>query len=352
MNETNQQKDIIIISSNDEKLIYEFKNYGKMKKIKILGEGSFGKVLLVEEVNPKNINCPKKYALKKSKRYVTEEKNAENANTKSNNTPKELNFIELRELFIMKKTLHKNLIYSLDFNIPKSRNEIWILMDYVSTDLHKFFKENKNNSKIMNEKFLKNIFYQIINGVNFLHSKKIIHRDLKPENILYDIEKNLIRISDFGLSRQFQFDLNCIFTDAGTYPYKPLDVILGNYKYGTSFDVWSIGCIFVEIVTGEHLFGDKTEIGVLKLIYEIFGNINDEKLPLIKSFSKYDMIKDFPEKKGKGIINYVKEKSKVTFENDNFYDLIEKLLILDPVKRISMKKCLEHPWFISENLIN
>ena len=351
MNETNNKKDIVIISSNNNKVIYEFKKYGTMKKIKILGEGSFGKVLLVEEENPRNPECPKQYALKKSKRYVTEEKNAENANTKTNNVTKELTFIEIRELFTMKKTIHKNLINSLDFAIPKSKNELWILMDYVPTDLHKFFKDNKSNPKVMNEKFLKNIFYQIVSGVNFMHSKKIIHRDLKPENILYDPEKNLIRISDFGLSRQIQFNLNCTFTDAGTYPYKPLDVILGNYKYGFSFDVWSVGCIFVEIVTGEHLFGDKTEIGVLKLIYEIFGTINEGKLPMIKSFSKYYMIKDFKEKEGKGIKNYLKQKKKLEL-NDSFYDLVEKMLELDPVKRISMKNCLKHPWFTSESSLN
>ena len=218
-------------------------------------------------------------------------------------------------------------------------------MDYVPSDLKKFFIANKNEPKVMNEKFFKNIAHQIISGVNHLHSQQIIHRDLKLENILYDEKNNIAKIGDFGLSRIFDYCLESQYTDVGTYPYKPPEILLGLKKYTTAFDIWSIGCLLVQICTLSLLFGANDPVGVLKLMYDIFGSFNDSVLPGYKDFPNSNLIINLPENKGFGLIEYIKQNKKFDFENDNFYDLITKMLCIDPTKRISAKECLEHPWF-------
>ena len=334
---------------NEKKKIYEFPQ-NRYIKIKTLGEGSFGKVILVKKENPDNEGDSKYFALKISKRFkkISKNKNLADVDDEKDKEekPKELNFIELRELVIMKKIKkHPNIIDLVDFKMCKEERQIWILMDYIPTELGKFLYKNKNNPEIMNENFFKNISYQILCGVNHLHLKQIIHRDLKLENILYDEKKKIVRIGDFGLSRQYDYDINSQYTDVGTYPYKPPELILGLTHYSTSFDIWSLGCILVEICTGAHLFGKDNSIGVIKLMYEIFGSFNDKVLPGHKNFPKSYILESLEKKKGIGLINYIKKNKKFEFENNNFYDLIEKMLCLDPTKRINAKECLNHCWF-------
>ena len=337
---------------NDEVDIYKMKS-GAYQKDTTLGEGAFGKVLLVNKVTQNKLNEEKedsyKFALKVSKRFQKKSKARENEteeSKKSKEVPREINFVELRELTILKKlsrTHHLNIVNLLDYDIGET--ETLILMEYVPTDLMKFFAKNKNEPKIMNEKFFKNIAHQIICGVNHLHSLQIIHRDIKLENILYDEKNNIAKIGDFGLSRIFDYSLESQYTDVGTYPYKPPEILLGLKKYTTAFDIWSIGCILVQICTMNLLFCANDPLGVLKLMYDIFGSFNNNVLPGYKNFPNSNLIMNLPEKKGFGLVEYIKKNKKFEFEKDDFYELIKRMLCIDPTNRISAKECLEHSWF-------
>ena len=336
---------ILSFEVNSNKTYYNFRK-GKYKKTKTLGEGSFGKVILVEKVDPNAPNDSKCFAIKISKRFKKVSKRNKNPGIISveEEKPREINFIEIRELVIMRKINHPNVMNLKDFKLCREDREIWILMDYIPLDLGKFLSQNKANKEVMNEKFFKNISYQILSGINYLHQNMIIHRDLKLENILYDKEKNIVKITDFGLSRYFDFDISARYTDVGTFPYKPPELILGCTYYSTNFDIWSLGCILIEIVTGCHLFGESDALGVLKLMFKIFGSFNEKTLPGFKNFPSSKILENLPETSGIGLINYIKDKKLFDFENDDFYDLIEKMLFIDPTKRISAKECLCHPW--------
>lgn len=343
--------------ADDNISVYKFKS-GSYKKIKTLGEGSFGKVLLVQQINEENQKDSKYFALKISKRFKkvkkVKSKTVENTkepideNSDKNEKPKEMNFVELRELTIMKKLCkiqNPNVVRMIDFNLCSEKKEIWILMEYLPTDLMKFLSDNKHNKDVMNEKFFKNIAYQIINGAKSLHENRIIHRDIKLENILYDQNTQTVKIGDFGLSRIYDYEFNLEYTDVGTYPYKPPELLLGLKKYTTAFDVWSIGCLLVQICTMSHLFGENNSLGVIKLMYKIFGSFNDNVLPGYKKFPYSYLLDKLPENQGIGLINYIKKYQEFDFKDNNFYDLILKMLCIDPTKRISAKECLSHSWF-------
>ena len=343
---------------DENKTIYVMKS-GTYKKVATLGEGAFGKVLKVQKVSPENQKSgqkgPKYFALKVSKRFKKKKKSKKASKEDSkqeDEVPREMNFVELRELMILKKLSRSHPLHIVNMHDYKlEHTETWILMDYLETDLLKFYDLNRSNPEVMNEKKFKNIAYQIISGAEQLHSELIIHRDIKLENILYDEESNIAKIGDFGLSRLFDYCLDSQYTDVGTYPYKPPEVLLGLKKYTTSFDIWSIGCLLVQICTMSLLFGANDPLGVLKLMYDIFGSFNDNVLPGYKNFPNANLVSNLPEKNGIGLVEYIKQKEKFKFENNNFYDLISKMLCIDPTKRISAKECLAHPWFRNLDLL-
>ena len=160
----------------------------------------------MKKVDPIDKSDSKSFAIKISKRFKQAPKKADNSSVnleEEEEKPKELNFIEIRELVIMKKINHPNLMNLKDFKFCKEDREIWILMEYMPTDLGKFFSMNRDNKAIMNEKFFKNIAFQILSGLNYLHQKMIIHRDLKLENILYD-EELMVDTRKMGTINEFQ----------------------------------------------------------------------------------------------------------------------------------------------------
>ena len=348
----NQKGSIQFFDIDETKTIYELQS-GSYKKVDTLGEGAFGKVLLVQKISPDNEKVTKEdsiyFALKISKRFQKVKKGKKSSKESAKNVeevPKEINFVEIRELSTLKnlsRSHHLNIVNMLDFKLEQT--ETWILMEYLKTDLMKFYVSNKDNPKVMNEKFFKNISFQILCGINHLHSELIIHRDIKLENILYDEKNNIAKIGDFGLSRNFDYCLESQYTDVGTYPYKPPEVLLGLKKYTTAFDIWSIGCLLVQICTMSLLFGANDPVGVLRLMYDIFGSFNENVLPGYKDMPNANLVVNLPQKEGIGLVQYIKQKQKFKFQNELFYDLITKMLCIDPAKRITAKKCLSHDFF-------
>ena len=316
--------------------------------------------MLVQKTPTDNEATTKKepyyFALKKSRRFKELEK--DKANSKDDSETKivlenEISFFEVRELMISKRlsrSPHKNIINFLDFKVLE--NETWILMEYMPINLLEFYGRNKKNPNVMNERFFKNIAYQILSGIKHLHSEQIIHRDIKLENILYDEKNNIVKIGDFGLGRLIEYNSETEYTtELGTLPYKPPEVLLGLKQYSTGFDIWSTGCVLVHICTMKYLFGAHDPVGVLKYMYEIFGSFNDDLLPGYRDFPNGNLVANLPEKEGIGLVEFINQKKKFEFENDNFYDLIKKMLFINPNKRITAEGCLSHPWFSNIDVI-
>ena len=350
-------KDDLKIYFDESKTKTKYKlNYGSYIKDKIIGEGNFGKVLRVQKLPSEDQKETKPdsnyFALKISKRFKIKDPDENDLNCENTNKdeyPQELNSVEIREIHILKKlksSPHKNIVNLFDYKLQDK--ETWILMEYIPTDLRKFYLSNRNNPKFMNERFFKNIAFQIFCGINHLHSELIIHRDIKLENLFYYEKNNVVKIGDFGLSRILDYDETSKYTLAGTFPYQPPEVLMGLRQYSTPFDIWSIGCILVEICTMRHLFGANDEQGALAKMYYIFGSFNDKVLPGYKNFPNSNLIIKLPERNGIGLVEYIKQNEKFKFENNYFYDLIEKILCIDPTKRITAKECLSHPWFRDE----
>ena len=166
----------------------------------------------------------------------------------------------LREIVYMKKLQGvKYLIEMTDYKI--SRNKVYMVLEYIPYDLREFYKK-----KVLNSEEIKIIIFKIISGVNELHKKGIIHRDLKPQNVLIS-EDLKIKITDYGLARNISLPSRPYTKEILTQNYRPHEIILGSDEYIESVDIWSVGCIFVELFLRRPFFDGQTEF---ELCFKIF----------------------------------------------------------------------------------
>lgn len=185
--------------------------------------------------------------------------------------------------------------------------------------------------------------YQLLRGVLFLHSANIMHRDLKPSNILVNMNCDL-KICDFGLARGFggQDDPNqqqekTIYVV--TRWYRAPEVMLNQQHYTESLDVWSIGCIFGELMMRATLFQGHHNMKQLDKIVEIVGYPSEEDLSFINNDHSLSYLRRLPRK------SPVKWQDKIPGANPLAIDLLQKMLSFSPERRISVEEAIKHPYF-------
>jgi serine/threonine protein kinase len=249
--------------------------------IKLLGRGVFSEVYLV-------------------KKKSTEEYFAMKSIHKKN--PLEL--LD-REMTILKNVFHPNIVMLKE--VIKDDISTKLIMEYCSKgDLNEYL-----NMRRMKEKSALHFLYQILQGLQYLHSNDIIHRDIKPQNILID-KNNVCKIADFGFARYKDQD-KLLETMCGSPLYMAPEIIKHQH-YTMKADMWSVGVVFYQMLTGQQPLKSKNFYELSKKIDNGDASIS---IPL-----------DIP------------SKSRVILEN---------ILIFDSVKRIDVFKCLE---LVNDAIIN
>ncbi|MBA0547603.1 hypothetical protein Golob_018753 [Gossypium lobatum] len=185
-------------------------------------------------------------------------------------------------------------------------------------------------------RMIKTFLYQILRGVAYCHSHRVLHRDLKPQNLLIDRRTNALKLADFGLARAFGIPVRTFTHEVVTLWYRAPEILLGSRHYSTPVDVWSVGCIFAEMVNQRPLFPGDSEIDELFKIFRILGTPNEDTWPGVTSLP--DFKSSFPKWPAKDLATVVPN-----LESTGI-DLLSKMLCMDPSKRITARSALEHEY--------
>lgn len=236
----------------------------------------------------------------------------------------------IREITVLKELVHPNVV-GLD-DVIMQENRLYLVFEFLSMDLKKYI----DTQSPLDKNLVRSYTYQILEGILFCHQRRIIHRDLKPQNLLIS-KDGVIKLADFGLARAFGIPVRVYTHEVVTLWYRSPEVLLGVQRYATPIDIWSIGCIFAEMVTGNALFHGDSEIDQLFRIFRSLGTPSEETWPGVSTMP--DFKPTFPNWKSNVL------KSLVPGITDDGLDLLEKMLIYNPNNRISAKAALLHPYF-------
>ncbi|PKA65278.1 Mitogen-activated protein kinase 4 [Apostasia shenzhenica] len=245
----------------------------------------------------------------------------------------------LREMKLLRHIQHENVVALKDVMMPAHRRsfkDVYVVYELMDTDLHQIIKSPQPLSNDHVQYFL----FQLLRGLRYLHSANVLHRDLKPGNLLVNANCDL-KICDFGLARASSEDCQFMTEYVVTRWYRAPELLLCCDKYGTSIDVWSVGCIFAELLGRKPIFPGTECLNQLKLIINVLGTMSDAELAFIDNPKARKYIKSLPYTPGIPLDSLYPNASSLAI------DLLKKMLVFDPSKRISVDEALQHPYMSS-----
>lgn len=242
----------------------------------------------------------------------------------------------LRELKLLRHIRHDNVIALKDVMMPIQRTsfkDVYLVYELMDTDLHQIIKSPQPLSNDHCKYFL----FQLLRGLKYLHSANILHRDLKPGNLLVNANCDL-KICDFGLARTSGGNEQFMTEYVVTRWYRAPELLLCCDNYGTSIDVWSVGCIFAEILGRKPIFPGTECLNQLKLIINVLGSPHEADIEFVDNPKARKYIKSLPYSRGMQFSRLYPQADPLAI------DLLQRMLVFDPTKRITVTEALQHPY--------
>lgn len=257
----------------------------------------------------------------------------------------------LREIKLLKHFRHENIVGIIDMmppsvNYVEDFNDVYMVTDLMETDLHRIIYSKQKLSMDHVQYFV----YQVLRGLKYIHSCNVLHRDLKPSNLLVNSNCDL-KICDFGLARGIYDNSNSMDesnTQQGslllteyvvTRWYRAPEIMLACHEYSKPIDVWSVGCIFAELILRKPYFPGDDYIDQLTIISEKLGKLPESELDFVTSDKAKRFMRKLPSKPP------VPLKQQFPSASDDALDLLRRMLSVHPKKRITVEEALAHPFF-------
>ncbi|KAL9403788.1 hypothetical protein Peur_000760 [Populus x canadensis] len=247
----------------------------------------------------------------------------------------------LREVKLLRLLRHPDIVEIKRIMLPPSKREfkdIFVVFELMESDLHQVIKANDDLTREHHQFFL----YQMLRALKYMHTANVYHRDLKPKNILANANCKL-KVCDFGLARVAFSDTptTVFWTDYVATRWYRAPELCGSFfsKYTPAIDIWSIGCIFAEVLTGKPLFPGKSVVHQLDLITDLLGTPSSETISGVRN------------DKARKYLTEMRKKQPVPFAQ-KFLNvdpvalrLLQRLLAFDPKDRLTAEEALADPYF-------
>ncbi|EEF33859.1 big map kinase/bmk, putative [Ricinus communis] len=247
----------------------------------------------------------------------------------------------LREIKLLRLLRHPDIVEIKHIMLPPSRREfkdIYVVFELMESDLHQVIKANDDLTREHYQFFL----YQLLRALKYIHTANVYHRDLKPKNILANANCKL-KICDFGLARVAFNDTpaTIFWTDYVATRWYRAPELCGSFysKYTPAIDIWSIGCIFAEVLTGKPLFPGKNVVHQLDLMTDLLGTPSLDTISRVRN------------EKARRYLTSMRKKQPVPFAqkfpnaDPLALRLLERLLAFDPKDRPTAEEALADPYF-------
>ncbi|XP_052805726.1 cyclin-dependent kinase 2-like [Mya arenaria] len=284
-------------------------NFQKIEKI---GEGTYGVVYKAVDRNTGQLVALKKIRL----------------DADSEGVPS----TAIREISLLKELDHVNIVRLLD--VVHSEKKLYLVFEFLQMDLKKLMDSCPPSG--LGENLVRSYLYQLLLGISYCHAHRVLHRDIKPQNLLIDKQGN-IKLADFGLARAFGVPVRTYTHEVVTLWYRAPEILLGSKFYSTPVDVWSLGCIFAEMITRRPLFPGDSEIDQLFRIFRTLGTPDETIWPNVTQLPDFkSSFPKWPQQPVSSILPHLCPDGQ---------DLLTKMMKYEPSQRVSAKTALSHPYF-------
>ncbi|XP_076805120.1 uncharacterized protein LOC143448998 isoform X2 [Clavelina lepadiformis] len=288
----------------------KYKGLSRFEWLKQLGDGTFGAVHLYRTKDTHELVAIK---MMKKKFYNWEE------------------CVNLREVRSLKKLNHVNVVKLKE--VIREDNQLYFVFEYMKENLYQLMKDRE---KYLPETSIRNMMYQVLQGLAFMHKHGYFHRDMKPENLLC-MGPELVKIADFGLAREIRSKPP--YTEyVSTRWYRAPEVLLRSKNYSAPIDIWAIGCIMAELYALRPLFPGTSEMDEIFKLCQVLGTPAKADWPEGHQLAN-QMSFRWPQVVGVGL------KSKVPNASQDGFQLMVEMLQWNPKKRPTATQALRHSYF-------
>ncbi|CAH1640576.1 unnamed protein product [Spodoptera littoralis] len=249
----------------------------------------------------------------------------------------------MRELKILLKIQHPNIVAGREIVVGTDIEDVFVVMEYVPHDLRSYMDTMRKEGQIFSPNHVKCLMTQLLCAVQHLHQNWILHRDLKLSNILLSY-KGVLKLADFGLAREYELPPRQYTPGIVTIWYRAPELLLLSDEYSTPIDMWSVGCIFAELITMRPLFPGRSEMDQINKIFEGLGTPTDATWP---GFSELPVDSITFKKHPTGGL---REKINSNLLSEDGMSLLQDFLLYDPARRMTADAALDHAYFKEQPL--